>query len=340
MEKDNTILVSVMCTVFNHERYLERTLKGILEQKTSFRFEVIIHDDASTDNSAQIIKKYERLYPDQIHAIYQKENQYSKGVSIGYSYMFPVANGKYYAICEGDDYWTNPNKLEMQIQFMETHPECTLTAHAGHICYENGILSNKEFSPFTKSQYVSMDDLCSRWLFPTASIVYRAELRDTEIPFAKGAPCGDVPLVLYAALFGTIYYFDKKMCVYRRGAEYSLTTQWKRNPQKMISINERFISMLDQFDEYTNCKYSKAVDKFRISKEYNNCILRRDLKALHNDRYYDYYGVSIKRRMIVWLKVKMPKTSSAITTCIEKWRYFICFIRHTLNKDTFNPSSN
>jgi len=95
-------------------------------QKTGFDFEVLIHDDASTDGTSDIIREYEKKYPNIIKPIYQKENQYSKGVLISLTYQFPRAKGKYIALCEGDDYWTDPYKLQKQVDFMEANPEYSL----------------------------------------------------------------------------------------------------------------------------------------------------------------------------------------------------------------------
>lgn len=101
-------LVSICCLTFNHEPYIRECLDGFLMQKTNFPFEVLIHDDASTDHTADIIREYEVQYPNIIKPIYQNENQYSKGVRVTWTFQFPRAKGKYIAMCEGDDYWTAP----------------------------------------------------------------------------------------------------------------------------------------------------------------------------------------------------------------------------------------
>ncbi|MCI5779181.1 MAG: glycosyltransferase [Lentisphaeria bacterium] len=120
---NTTPMVSVCCITYNHEPYIRDCLEGFLMQKTDFPFEVLIHDDASTDRTADIIREYEAKYPDIIKPIYQTENQYSKGVKVSMVYNYPRAQGKYIALCEGDDYWIDPNKLQRQYDFMETHPE-------------------------------------------------------------------------------------------------------------------------------------------------------------------------------------------------------------------------
>ena len=112
---NNHIMVSVICNVFNHEAYIRDALEGFVSQKTNFPFEVLIHDDASTDKSADIIHEYEAKYPNLIKPIYQTQNQYSRGGGITRKFQIPRVKGKYIAMCEGDDYWTDENKLQKQV---------------------------------------------------------------------------------------------------------------------------------------------------------------------------------------------------------------------------------
>ena len=119
-------LVSVQCLVYNHEPYLRKCLDGLVMQKTHFPFEIIVHDDVSTDHSVDIIKEYESKYPDIVKPIYEKENQYSKGDGRIIQIMNVACKGKYIALCEGDDYWTDPLKLQKQVDFLESHPEYSM----------------------------------------------------------------------------------------------------------------------------------------------------------------------------------------------------------------------
>lgn len=122
-------LVSIRCTVYNHEPYLRQCLDGFVMQQTTFPFEAIVHDDASTDGSAAIIREYAERYPDIIKPICETENQYRKG-TIGKIMDDAIhPNTKYVAVCEGDDYWTDPNKLQLQVDFLETHPDYSLSVH-------------------------------------------------------------------------------------------------------------------------------------------------------------------------------------------------------------------
>lgn len=116
-------LVSVRCITYNHEPYIAQALDGFLMQKTNFPFEVIVHDDASTDKTAEIIREYEKKFPKIIKPIYESENQYSKHDGSLERIVNSALRGKYVAMCEGDDYWIDENKLQMQVDFLEGNPE-------------------------------------------------------------------------------------------------------------------------------------------------------------------------------------------------------------------------
>lgn len=115
-------LASIRCITFNHETFIEQALDSFLMQETSFPFEIVVHDDASTDSTVNIIKEYEKKYPQIVKPIYETENQYSKRNGSLVRIMNAACKGKYWAICEGDDYWINPNKLQMQVDWLEKSP--------------------------------------------------------------------------------------------------------------------------------------------------------------------------------------------------------------------------
>ncbi|HAX96890.1 MAG TPA: glycosyl transferase family 2, partial [Prolixibacteraceae bacterium] len=130
-------LVSICCITYNQEKFIRDAIEGFLMQKTKFPIEVIIHDDASTDKTTDIIREYQSAHPDLIRAIYQSENQFSKGLDQALKHVYGGARGKYIALCEGDDYWTDPLKLQKQVDFMEAHPECTICFHQTLAKYED-----------------------------------------------------------------------------------------------------------------------------------------------------------------------------------------------------------
>ena len=116
-------LVSIRCITYNQAQYISNALDGFLMQETSFPFEIIVHDDASTDNTAYIIAQYEKKFPEIVKPIYEKENQYSKKDNTLNSIILPKLTGKYTAYCEGDDFWTDKKKLQMQVDFLENNPD-------------------------------------------------------------------------------------------------------------------------------------------------------------------------------------------------------------------------
>lgn len=139
-------LVSVITLAYNHKDYIRTCLEGILMQKTSFNFELIIHDDASTDGTAEIIREYESKYPDIVKPIYQLENQYSRGVSIGKTFLYPRAKGQYIAECEGDDYWTDPLKLQKQVDIFRADNEVGFVYTAFKLVNKEGAFMQNTYS--------------------------------------------------------------------------------------------------------------------------------------------------------------------------------------------------
>ncbi|MFI3202473.1 MAG: glycosyltransferase family A protein, partial [Eubacteriales bacterium] len=142
-ENTDEIMVSIFCLCYNHEKYLVKCLEGFVNQKTQFKFEVLVHDDASTDNSAKIIREFELKYPSIIKPIYQLDNQYSKGVSIGLKWQMSRAKGRYIAFCDGDDYWCDHNKLQKQFNIMEGNNNCHLCLHRVELIKESGEKLNR-----------------------------------------------------------------------------------------------------------------------------------------------------------------------------------------------------
>lgn len=212
-------LVSICCITYNQEKYIRQCLDGFIMQKTDFEFEVIIHDDASTDSTAEIIREYEEKYPNIIKPIYQIENQYTKGKGILIPFVYPRAKAKYIALCEGDDYWTDPYKLQKQVDFLENNEEYSLCFHNAIEHWEDGSREDSIFSDVEDREYSAVE-IYKKWTIPTASVVFRKtvidSLRYKEVSSNPKFIYGDIILFLTCAELGKLRGFTDVMSIYRR----------------------------------------------------------------------------------------------------------------------------
>ncbi|MDF3867757.1 glycosyltransferase [Pseudomonas denitrificans (nom. rej.)] len=143
--EDPKPLLSIVCLAYNQVNYIGRTLDSFLEQVTDFRFEVLVNDDASNDGTSELIADYAARYPHIIKPIFHKENQYSKGVSHGLP-VFRKCRGRYIAYCEGDDFWTDPRKLQIQVDFLEQNPDYVITYHDAYTYNEDGVIKPRQLT--------------------------------------------------------------------------------------------------------------------------------------------------------------------------------------------------
>ena len=212
------IKVTIRCITYNQKDYIRQCLDGFVMQRTNFRFEAIVHDDASTDGTAEIVREYAEKYPDIIKPIFETENQYSKNDGSLGRIMNANTRGKYVAICEGDDYWTDPLKLQKQADFLDANPQCSLTYHACKNVFSTQCKVNILYGESVKESYSDIDIL-SLYPFQTATVMYRKEILDSDLykkAQAIGCTAGDQILFLTASRLGTIEGVNEKMSVYRR----------------------------------------------------------------------------------------------------------------------------
>lgn len=291
------IAVSISCLTFNHEKYVRKTFDGILAQKTNFKFEVLVHDDASTDGTQDIIREYEEKYPDIFKPIYQKENQYSKGTRISMTYIFPRIQGKYLAYCEGDDYWMDENKLQKQYDLMEAHPECSMCTHIVNMISEDesSILGQIPKNPF-KEGVVSEEEflrkeLIEGWASQTTSFFIRSQLiKDytEEYPlFMRELKVGDFPTVLYMITRGKVYFMHEVMSCYRIGAQSSYRERRKRD--SFISLRHFYSQLIaiEEYNRYTQKKYDQIIKTFQ-------CIKMEQVQKLEKELMKEYEGAFLK----------------------------------------------
>ena len=300
---NNEIMVSVICTVYNHEKYLRKCLDGFVMQNTNFKFEVLIHDDASTDGSADIIREYEKKYPDIIKPIYQTENQYSKGISISATFLLPRAKGKYIALCEGDDYWIDENKLQQQYDYMKTNPQCSMCVHeAIQIDYVTN--ERRNVTGMAKDRDFKVDEviLGGGELFSTNSFFMKKNIYSDRLPCFAAEGFYDYQLCIYGAINGDIHYFSKPMSVYNYAVPGSWSVRISNVRDKKITHNKELIRMLNEVDKYYNYKFTSSINKKIDKTQYCIYRLNGDYLKLLNIKYKQYYDEDAKCGKLLILK--------------------------------------
>lgn len=234
--KQQEVLVSIRCLVYNHEPYLRQCLDGFVMQKTNFAFEAIVHDDASTDKSADIIKEYAEKYPDIIKPIFETENQYSKRDGSIRRIMNDATSKttKYIALCEGDDYWTDPLKLQKQFDFMEANTEYGLiyTKTKTFEQYTHKYLEDFGNDKNTFEDLIKHNSIPTLTCFLRKDILLKYYIETSEI--SKDWLMGDYPLWLYCSIISKIKFMDQTTAVYRVLAE---SASHSSNPIHTFNFN-------------------------------------------------------------------------------------------------------
>ena len=263
-QADQTPLVSVICTAYNHKKYIRDTLNGFLMQRTNFPFEILIHDDASTDGTTAVILEYAAAYPNIIVPIIQTENQYSKGNNWGHPKTINShIRGKYVALCEGDDYWTDSSKLEKQISYMEAHPDCTMTFHTVNY-EENGKVTGNDGHGHKECDFTIEDLIVGGGAFcATSSLCCRTDAYLQYPRFRIMAEIGDYPQQILMGMLGRVHYFPEVMGVYRFKASGSWT-KGAYKPEGSLAMYKLAVNQtrwMTEFDCYTNHKYEDLVSE-------------------------------------------------------------------------------
>ena len=270
------LMVTIRCTAYNQEPYIRDCLEGFVMQHTNFRFEAIVHDDASTDGTASIIKEYAEKYPDIIKPIFESENQYSKHDGSLRRIMNEHTHGKYIAVCEGDDYWIDPLKLQKQVDFMESHPDFSLCGTNGLILWEEQIQRPNYFNSEMQSKEVSFKEVISKWFFPTAGLLYKKEINDIYPDWTSKIYSGDLTLVLLAAYYGKIFYFSDYTCVYRKGLKDSASAIADKN---RLYVLQQHKMLYTYYAKFTGGKF--AIELADIISRINNQVSYLELKSKH-----------------------------------------------------------
>ncbi|MDZ7821454.1 MAG: glycosyltransferase [Candidatus Marinimicrobia bacterium] len=275
---------------YNHEKFIRDAIEGFLMQKTSFPVEILIHDDASTDSTADIIREYERKYPHLIKPVYQLENQYSKKRGLITKIQNERTQGKYVAKCEGDDYWTDPGKLQKQVDFLESHPDHVLCCSG----YETLVQETGERTTEIETRFMKDPDgfsftlleMSISWFTKPLTSMFRSEIiRKDPAMLTSYRYCRDVHLFYHLMKEGRGYYFNEVYGVYRihpggikslAGARFNKNIAYERSKE----LYER------NRDTYTRVLHLRSVSS----------LLKYDLR-------HGYPDNTLKRRCLLLLKL-------------------------------------
>ena len=300
----NDVMVSIICNAYNHEKYIRDALDGFLMQKTSFKYEVLVHDDASTDSTADIIREYEEKYPDIIKPIYQTENQYSQKKQISKTFQYPRVKGKYIAFCEGDDYWTDEHKLQKQYDAMEKHPEVDMCAHRAleMFCDTNAV---KELGPENKDAIIPVEKVIDAKgiLVATASLFYRSYLNSNLPEFRKFIDI-DYTMRVHGSLKGGLLYLNDCMSVYRvLSCGHSFTSTINKKKEANIAYCEKLVTAKKLIDKETDYKYTEVVQESILKCEFRILGMKRQYKEMKSGKYKKLYKkLPVKSKIKIWIQ--------------------------------------
>lgn len=299
-------MVSVYCLAYNHEPFIRDALEGFVNQKTNFKYEVIVHDDASTDGTANIIREYANRYPDIIKPIFQTENQHSKKVPIMLRFIKPLMRGKYVAACEGDDYWIDDEKLQKQVDFLENNREyiaCTCNVDVIEM-KDNSV---RKFNSATTEYDIDLYLLLKTWgsNMHLSALMYRMDAADIIYSdkrpqfFKVSGGIGDYRLGIYLALSGKIKYLPYTVSVYRHGTPGSWSDRHASN-KALIAMYNELSSIIEAAYKYYGLKNRlifmemMARYKYRIYKIKNKTISAAVMRIIK----YSYILVNLLIRKV------------------------------------------
>ncbi len=321
--------VSVLCITYNHINYINECLDSLLNQKTTFPYQIIVHDDASNDGTAELILKYHKKYPEIIIPILQKKNLYSQGIS-PVSFIESKLSGKYIAMCEGDDWWTDESKLQIQYDYLESHPECSVCVH-----------DVAKFSDANKAWFglmpisgnerdVSVDEVLANGggYIGTNSLFYRIEYYELPAVFS-GWGIGDYPRQIYLSSVGKMHYIPKLMSAYRFQAKGSWTERVTSDRNRTIEANLKISEGLYNYNQATHGAHQEAVDVALASLTLESLSAGRNWKDILNPKIRDYYkSLSTSKKMRLWLRCFAP---DSVLRIIETITVMLKIVKHKQN---------
>ena len=302
-QNTDQMVVSITCVAFNHEYCIAEAMDSFLMQETRFPFEILINDDLSTDKTVEILKAYETKYPNIVKPVYQTENQFSQGINT-MALLFPKVTGEYVAFCDGDDYWVDKNKLQIQVDEMEKHPEVDMSFHSTYVLRDGKREEIQSRHATENKIFTPQEIILGGGVFcPTASVIFRNSLISSLPDWFYTAIPGDYVSQIMGSIKGGALYIDKCMSIYRVG----VITSWTRNvliedsekrKKFLFAFNEKLNLINDAFDK----RFQKEVDIMTLDANLD-FIKTRGIDVAIREEVYKLYkdSFSTKERLLWYL---------------------------------------
>ncbi len=318
MEKE--VLVSIICTAYNHEKYIKDALEGFVMQKTDFAFEALVHDDASTDGTADIIREYAEKYPHIIKPILQTENQHSKKIRITSDIVLPKAKGKYIAFCEGDDFWTDENKLQRQIDFLENNDGYIACAH-NTIVHDCSGTSQDELMSLREDEHdVEFEDVIwgLRHAYHTSALVVKREYLKNFPEFYNIAVkygFGDFPRAIWYTIIGKTRFLPYTMSTYRLMSGETSWSSKNHTVSTFLRNKEGVIAMLEGVKEYVSDERKALLDKAILEQKFYQLELMCRFDEMMKPPFTEYWK---KQSTVFKAKVFVKKLFPSLYKRVRK----------------------
>ena len=292
----NEYKLTLVTTTYNHGKYIEQCLKSILNQKTNFKYKLLVSDDGSTDNTRDILKVYQEKYPEKLEVIYNKKNLGAMG---NFVYTLNMVHTEYVALCDGDDYWTDKNKLQKQVDFLDNNKEYAICFHQTLIFFEDNS-RNSALHPLNLPDKLTLNDLIKENFIPANTVVYRWKYKEKDslkTEFPENIVPGDYFIHLMHANVGKIFFINKPMSAYRRqeNGMWYLTTQPDKEDEFYLKYGEKYFNFFEQVEIKLDKPEIYKFQKDYILKKTIQCYVKNrkktDMLRLYNNKYSKYQEI-------------------------------------------------
>ena len=311
--ENNKCMVSVLCTAYNHGEYIAQALESFVTQQTDFAFEVLVNDDLSTDNTAEIIREYAEKYPNIIRAFIQEKNLYSQGINIYDHVFYPNVKGKYIALCEGDDYWSDPMKLQMQVDFLEANPEYSACVHNTQVTFCDHSAEDRPYVPVGVDRDIPFEQVIRGMSvsYHTSSILCHKDYLINSPDFKAVAVkygFSDYPIGIWLSMKGKVHFIERTMSVYRVASNAG---SWSHGVGRRYGSLKRFITgeieMFKALLPHLDGAWLEAAKQELLEREFELFYIEGKVYEQIKPPYLEIYKKQdIKYRTKQFIKRRLP----------------------------------